>query len=259
MHAITYTFISSPLEQFEVVPLISLSLPVVGSFVLALTNIGLYSTLTTGLVVQQHVVTNNNYRLIPSRWSLSLEAMYASLSNMVREQIGTRHEIYTPFIYALFMFILIANLNGNIPYGYTVTTSGIAALGLSVFVFIAVTILGVYLHKVHFFAFFVPQGTPIALVPALVLIELVSYLARALSLGVRLWSNMVAGHTLLKILATFLTKLFSASLLIAVLTLIPFAIFVILIGLELAVSLIQSYVFCVLVCSYLKDAIELHL
>jgi F-type H+-transporting ATPase subunit a len=187
MHAITYTYISSPLEQFEVVPLISLSLPVVGSFVLALTNIGLYSTLTTGLVVQQHVVTNNNYRLIPSRWSLSLEAMYASLSNMVREQIGTRHEIYTPFIYALFMFILIANLNGNIPYGYTVTTSGIAALGLSVFVFIAVTILGVYLHKVHFFAFFVPQGTPIALVPALVLIELVSYLARALSLGVRLW------------------------------------------------------------------------
>lgn len=177
---------------------------------------------------------------------------------MVRDQVGSRHEIYTPFIYALFMFILVANLNGNIPYGYTVTTSGIAALGLSVFVFLAVTILGLRLHGVHFFSYFVPSGTPLALVPMLVLIETVSYLARAASLGVRLFSNMTAGHTLLKILATFLAKLFSAGVIVAVITLIPFAVFVALIGLELAVSLIQAYVFCVLTCSYLKDAIELH-
>ena len=138
------------------------------------------------------------------------------------------------------------------------SNKSIAALGLSVFVFLAVTILGLRLHGVHFFSYFVPSGTPLALVPMLVLIETVSYLARAASLGVRLFSNMTAGHTLLKILATFLAKLFSAGVIVAVITLIPFAVFVALIGLELAVSLIQAYVFCVLTCSYLKDAIELH-
>jgi F-type H+-transporting ATPase subunit a len=254
----TQAVILSPLEQFEVVPLISLHVPVVGDFVLALTNLGLYTLLTVGLLVSLHVVANNGYSLVPSRWSLALEAAYATLAGMVRDQVGSRHEIYTPFIYALFMFILVANLNGNIPYGYTVTTSGIAALGLSVFVFLAVTILGLRLHGVHFFSYFVPSGTPLALVPMLVLIETVSYLARAASLGVRLFSNMTAGHTLLKILATFLAKLFSAGVIVAVITLIPFAVFVALIGLELAVSLIQAYVFCVLTCSYLKDAIELH-
>jgi len=254
----TALFILSPLEQFEVVPLLSIMIPVLGSFVLAVTNLTLYCLLTVGLVVGLHVVGNNNHRLVPSRWSLAIESAVASISGMVRDQIGSRYEIYTPFIYSLFMFILLANLNGNIPYGYTVTTSGVAALGLSVFVFIAVTILGLWLHGVHFFSFFVPEGTPLPLAPMLVLIETVSYLARAASLGVRLFSNMTAGHTLLKILATFLTKLFGAGLVIAVVTLIPFAIFVALIGLELAVSLIQSYVFCVLTCSYLKDAIQLH-
>ena len=258
MTTLSLQLVSSPLEQFEVVPLISLHLPVVGSIVLALTNLGLYTLLTVGLLMGLHVVANNGYRLVPSVWSITLEAFYTTLSGMVRDQIGTRHEIYTPFIYALFMYILFANLNGNIPYGYTVTTSGIAALGLSVFVFIGVTILGLRLHNIHFFAFFVPSGTPLALVPLLALIETVSYLARAASLGVRLFSNMTAGHTLLKILATFLAKLFSAGVIVAIVTLIPFAVFVALIGLELAVSLIQAYVFSVLVCSYLKDAIELH-
>lgn len=144
------------------------------------------------------------------------------------------------------------------PYGFTVTTSAIAAMGLSVTVFLGVTALGLTRHQVHFFAFYVPSGTPLVLVPLLTLIELISYLARAVSLSVRLGSNMVAGHTLLKILATFLHKLFASSLLVAVVTLLPFAIFVGLIGLELAVSLIQAYVFVVLTSSYLKDALELH-
>lgn len=250
--------ICSPLEQFEVVPLISFNAPIMGSFVVALTNLGLYAMITVGLLVSVHVVANNQFRLVPSRWSVALEASYASLAQMVRDQIGTRHEIYTPLIYSFFTFILVANLNGNIPYAYTVATSGIAALGLSVFVFIAVTLLGLRLHGIHFFAFFVPSGTPLALVPLLTLIETVSYFARALSLGVRLFSNMTAGHTLLKILALFLSQLFTTSLVVAIVTLVPFAIFVALIGLEIAVSLIQAYVFCVLVCSYLKDAIELH-
>ena len=144
------------------------------------------------------------------------------------------------------------------PYSYTITTSIIVTLSLSFTILIGVTILGLYIHKVRFFSFFIPSGTPLALVPLLVLIELLSYSARAFSLGIRLFSNMVAGHTLLKILATFLGQMFASSIFMFVLTLIPFSIFIALIGLELAVSVIQAYVFCILTSSYLKDAILLH-
>ena len=252
------TVLFSPLEQFEVTPLVSITAPVLGNFVLALTNLGLYAIITVVLVLGLHVLGNNAHRLVPSRWSIAVESAYATVHGIVRDQIGPANEIYTPFVYALFWFVLVANLNGNVPYGYTITTSAIAAMGLSVLVFVAVTALGLSLHGVHFFSYFVPSGTPLALVPALVLIELISYLARAVSLGVRLFSNMVAGHTLLKILSTFLGQLFSAGLVTAVLTLIPFAVFVGLVGLEIAVSLIQAYVFVVLTCSYIRDAIELH-
>ena len=124
---------------------------------------------------------------------------------------------------------------GNIPYSFTITTSVIVTIGLSFTILIGVTILGLYNHKVRFFAFFIPSGTPLALVPLLVLIELVSYAARAFSLGIRLFANMCGGHTLLKILSTFLYQLFTSSLLVIIVTLIPFVIFIALIGLELAV------------------------
>lgn len=250
--------IASPLEQFEVVSLISLTAPVIGDFTIALTNHILYGILTLILIVGLHIISSNGHRLVPSRWSVAIESSYASVHSMVRSQIGANQEVYMPFIYALFWTILIANLNGNVPYGYTMTTSIITALGLSILVWVAVTTLGLERHGISFFAFFVPSGTPLVLVPILVLIELVSYVARAVSLGVRLWANIVAGHTLLHILATFLGQLFTAGIVTAVLTLIPFAVFVALVGLEIAVSLIQAYVFCVLVCSYIKDAIELH-
>lgn len=251
-------FINSPLEQFEVTDLFLNNSRLLGDTYLTLTNLGLYALITVFLVLGLHIVANNSYSLIPSKWSIALESAYASVHGMVRDQIGPANEIYTPFIYSLFFFIVIANLNGNIPYGFTITTSIIVAIGLSVMIFLGVTTLGLSIHGVHFFAYFIPSGTPLGLVPLLVLIELISYLARAVSLGVRLFRNMVAGHTLLKILSTFLAQLFTASILVAVVTLIPFAIFVALIGLELAVSLIQAYVFCVLTCSYIKDAIELH-
>lgn len=251
-------FINSPLEQFEVTPFISVTAPILGDFNLSLTNLGFYALITVFLVLGLHIVANNSYSLIPSKWSIALESAYASVHAMVRDQIGAANEIYTPFIYSLFFFIVIANLNGNIPYGFTITTSVIVAIGLSVMIFLGVTTLGLSIHGVQFFSYFIPSGTPLGLVPLLVLIELISYLARAVSLGVRLFANMVAGHTLLKILSTFLAQLFTASILVAVVTLIPFAVFVALIGLELAVSLIQAYVFCVLTCSYIKDAIELH-
>jgi F-type H+-transporting ATPase subunit a len=199
---------------------------------------------------------NNDTKLLPSKWSIALESLFASINSMVREQIGK--EIYLPFIYSLFVFILIANLTGNVPYSFTITSSIIVSIGLSFTIFIGVTILGLSIHRLHFFSYFIPSGTPLALVPLLVLIELISYIARAGSLGIRLFANIVAGHTLLKILSTFLYQMFSGGIVIAVLTLIPFSIFIALIGLELAVSFIQAYVLTILTCSYIKDAIELH-
>src|SRR6266576_1748848 len=145
---------------------------------------------------------------------------------MVREQLGK--EIYLPFIYSLFFFILISNLIGNIPYSYTITTSVIVTIGLSFTILTGVTILGLYIHKLHFFSYFVPSGTPLSLV------------------------------SLLKILSTFLYQMFNSTFIIAIFTLIPFAFFLALCGLEVAVSIIQAYVFVLLVISYIKDAIYLH-
>lgn len=249
-------YINSPLEQFEVISLLSLDAPIFGYIGLTLTNLALYSFLIFTLIVGLHYMGNNDTKLLPSKWSILLESLFASINSMVREQIG--REIYLPFIYSLFFFILIANLLGNIPYSYTITTSVIVSIGLSFTILIGVTILGLSIHKIHFFSFFIPSGTPLALVPLLVLIELISYLARAFSLGIRLFANVVAGHTLLKILSTFLYQMFSGGIIIFIVTLVPFALFLAITGLELAVSFIQAYVFVLLVCSYIKDAIELH-
>ena len=248
----------SPLEQFEVLSLVGLNAPLFGYLNFTLTNLALYTILVLFLVIGLHYLANNNLKLIPNNWSIALESSYASINSMVRDQIGSLNEVYLPFIYSLFFFILIANLTGNVPYSYTITTSIIVTLSLSFTILIAVTILGLKIHNLKFFSYFIPSGTPLALVPLLVLIELLSYSARAFSLGIRLFANLCAGHTLLKILSTFLYQMFSSSLIVAVLTLIPFTLFIALIGLELAVSFIQSYVFVILTCSYIRDAIEIH-
>ena len=250
--------INSPLEQFEVTNLLGLNAPIFGYLNLTLTNLALYCIIVLFLVISLHYIGNNNAKLVPSKWSIALESSFASINSMVREQIGSANELYLPFIYSLFFFILIANLTGNVPYSYTITTSIVVTLSLSFTILIGVTILGLYIHKLRFFAYFIPSGTPLALVPLLVLIELTSYLARAFSLGIRLFANMVAGHTLMKILATFLYQMFNTSLIVAILTLIPFTLFLAIMTLELAVSVIQAYVFTILTCSYIKDSIELH-
>nr|QRH18075.1 ATP synthase F0 subunit a [Clavulina sp.] len=243
--------INSPLEQFEVVSYININAPLLGYLNLAFTNLGLYSLLTLFLVISLHLVGNNEKKLVPSPWSIGLESSYASVLNTVRGQIGGANERYLPFIYSLFFFLLISNLIGNVPYQYAVGTSVIVSLGLSITIFMGVTILGLAKHKVHFLSFFVPAGTPFGLVPMLVLIEFISYIARAFSLGVRLFANLVAGHSLLKILSGLLAKLFTSGIIVLFVTLVPFAIFILLCGLEIAVSFL-------LTCSYLKDAIDLH-
>jgi F-type H+-transporting ATPase subunit a len=249
---------NSPLEQFEVVSFVNITSPVFGYTNLALTNLALYTFLVLISVIGLHLLGNNDNKLVPSLWSISLESSYHSIQSLVRSQIGGLNEKYLPFIYSLFFFILFSNLISNVPYNYAITTSLIVSLGFSFTIFIGVTLLGLYIHKIKFFSFFIPAGTPLMLVPLLVLIEFISYIARAFSLGVRLFANLTAGHTLLKILSGLLAKLFTSGILLFIVTLIPFSIFIALCGLEIAVSLIQAYVFCILTSSYLKDAIDLH-
>jgi F-type H+-transporting ATPase subunit a len=248
----------SPLDQFETFSLFSFSAPILGNFNISLTNLGLYTLIIFTIIVGLHSISNNNFALVPSSYSIALESLFATISSIVKNQIGENKEVYIPFIYSLFIFVLISNLVSNVAYNFAVTSSVIVCLGLSVTVFLGVTILAFKEHGIKFFSHFVPAGTPLALVPLLVLIELVSYLARAVSLGLRLFANITAGHTLLKILSTFLFKLFSTSLLVFVVTLIPFVIFIGIMTLEVAVSFIQAYVLTLLVCSYIKDAIYLH-
>lgn len=257
-HWLSIPLMSSPLEQFETMNFMSFTAPILGDFVISLTNVGFYSLLVLALVIGYHTLSANNHRIVPSKWSLSLESSYATLHNMVKEQVGSANEIYVPFVYSIFWFILLANLVGNVPYSFAFTSSVIVAMGLSVIIFLGVTVLGLMRHGIHFFSFFVPAGTPLALVPLLCLIELISYFARAFSLGVRLFANIVAGHTLLKILSGFLYPALTSGILLFFVTLLPIAIFIALVGLEIAVSVIQAYVFTILTCSYLKDAIELH-
>ena len=218
--------ILSPLSQFEVTSLIGLNAPIFGYLNITLTNLGLYASFILLVVIGLHFYGNNDFNLIPNKWSISLESSYASLNSMVREQIGNNNEIYLPSIYSLFFFILFGNLISNVPYSFAITSSVIVAIGFSVTIFLGVTILGLYTHKLHFFSFFIPSGTPLAMVPLLSLIEIVSYLARAITLGIRLFANLVAGHSLLKILSTFLLKFFNNGLFSSLISLVPFSIFV---------------------------------
>jgi F-type H+-transporting ATPase subunit a len=258
MYTQNHYIFNSPLDQFEVLSLFSIQIPLLGYINLTLTNLGLYSLLTIFLIISFHYFGLNNQKLIPSQMSIVLESIYASVLSMVKSQIAGANEKYLPLIYTLFFFIIIANLTGNVPYNFTVTTSVIVTMGLSITIFLSVTIISLYSHGLKFFSYFIPGGTPLLLVPLLTLIEFVSYLARAFSLGIRLFANMLSGHTLIKILSTFLGQMFASSIISFVITLIPFSIFVALLGLELVVSIIQAYVFCILVCSYLNDSIHLH-
>lgn len=248
----------SPLDQFETFSLIGFTAPIVGDFYLSFTNLGLYSFIVLTIIVGLHYLGNNNFALVPSSYSIALESLFATISNIVRNQIGENKESYIPFIYSIFLFVLIANLTSNVPYSFAMTSSLICCLGVSVTIFFGVTILSLVKHNIKFFSFFLPGGTPAPLVPLLVLIELVSYLARAVSLGLRLFSNIAAGHTLLAILSSFLFKLFTGNLIFAALTLIPFVVFTAIVGLEIAVSFIQAFVFSLLTASYIKDAEYLH-
>jgi F-type H+-transporting ATPase subunit a len=184
--------------------------------------------------------------------------LYMFLSDLVKEQVGKPGEIYFPVIFTVFTFIVTANLIGMIPYGFTTTSHVVITFALSVSVFIGVTIVGFQKHGIDFLSFLLPPGAPLALAPLLVVLELVSYCFRAISLGVRLFANMMAGHTLVTILAGFGWTMACSGGVLLVASIVPMLIVFALTGLELGVAVLQAYVFTILSCIYLNDAISLH-
>jgi F-type H+-transporting ATPase subunit a len=211
------------------------------------------------LVLLVSFIANNNNKIIPNNWSLSAESLYDTAHSIVVNQINAnKGQIYFPFIFALFIFILVNNLIGMIPYSFASTSHFILTFSISFTIVLGATFLGFQKHGLHFFSLFVPAGCPLGLLPLLVLIEFISYLARNVSLGLRLSANILSGHMLLNILAGFCYNIMNSGLLFFFLGLIPLAFIIAFSGLELGIAFIQAQVFVVLTSSYIKDALELH-
>jgi len=251
--------INSPLDQFEVRNLISLDAPILANIHLSITNIGLYLTIGAFIALTLNLLATNYNKVLYNSWSLSQESIYATVHSIVINQInGKEGQMYFPFIYTLFIFILINNLIGMVPYSFASTSHFILTFSISFTVVLGATILGFNKHGLEFFSLFVPAGCPLGLLPLLVLIEFISYLARNVSLGLRLSANILSGHMLLNILAGFCYNIMTSGFFFLFLGLIPLAFIIAFSGLELGIAFIQAQVFVVLSSSYIKDALDLH-
>ena len=251
--------ISSPLDQFEVRDLLFIDIPILENLHISLTNIGFFLTIGALYLIILNISSTNFNKLVSNEWSISQESMYATIHSLVINQINPRiGQIYFPFLYTLFIFILINNLIGLIPYSFASTSHFVLTFALSFTIVLGVTILGFQKHGLKFFSLFVPAGCPLALLPLLVLIELISYLARNISLGLRLAANITAGHMLLNILSGFVYNIMNAGVFYIILAMLPLAFIIAFSGLELGIALIQAQVFVVLTSSYIKDGLDLH-
>ena len=239
---------ASPVEQFKLKSLVPFEL---GGVDLSYTTSSLWMTITVIGVTAFLTLSMRGGRLVPGRWQSMAEMSYEFIANMIREDVGAEGRKYFPFIFTLFMFILVGNLVGMIPFAYTFTSQIIVTFAMAVTIFIGVTVIGLVRHGLHFFSLFVPSGTPLILAPLLIPIEVISYFVRPVSLSVRLFANMMAGHTMMKVFGGF-------TVLLGVLGVAPIILLVALTGFEIMVAVLQAYVFTVLTCLYLNDAIHLH-
>jgi len=250
--------IASPLDQFEIRDLINLE--ILGpNMHLSLTNIGLYLTIGGLIIFTLSILATNYNKLVSNNWSIAQESLYMTIHGIVTNQINAKNgQVYFPFIYTLFIFILINNLIGMIPYSFASTSHFALTFALSFTIVLGATILGFSRHGLKFFSLLVPAGCPVGLLPLLVTIELISYLARNVSLGLRLAANITAGHMLLSILSGFVYNIMNSGVIFFVLGLIPLLFIIAFSGLELAIAFIQAQVFVVLASSYIKDGLDLH-
>ena len=237
-----------PLEQFTIERLVPLH---IGRLDVSFTNSALLMTIAVVLITALLVLGTRKAALVPGRWQSVTEMAYEFVANMVDTNAGHGARDFFPFVFTLFMFILFSNLLGLVPYSFTITSHIIVTFALAAVVFIGVTIVGIVRHGFHFLRLFVPEGVPVALLVLLVPIELLSYFIRPFTLSIRLFANMLAGHTMLAIFGGFAAS-------VGLFAIFPLGINVLLVGLELLVAALQAYVFAILTCLYLRDALHLH-
>ena len=239
----------SPMEQFEIKRLLNFH---IGSLDASYTNSALWMTIAVILAFLLFVVGMQRKALVPGRVQSMAELGYEFVANMVRDNVGDAGKKYFPFVLTLFVFILFCNVLGLIPYSFTATSHIIVTFAMAAVVFVGVTIIGFVRHGAHFLSLFVPKGVPFVLLLLLVPIEIISYFVRPFSLSIRLFANMLAGHTMLKVFGGFVVMLGIIG------GWAPLAFIVVFTGLELLIAFLQAYVFAILTCLYLNDAIHLH-
>ena len=237
----------SPLEQFEILPIFQI--PFVFTNASLILIIGFFFIYT---------FYNIKEKFIPTRFQQIFETIFNTTIELSYANIGKQGKHFVPLIFVLFFFILLCNLIGMIPYSFTLTSHLIITFTLSLTIYVGFNIIGIKKHKIFFLNLLLPSGSSIFLVPLLVPLELVSYIFRVISLPVRLFANMMAGHTLLKVIAGFAWAMLNVNSFIFIAHFIPLLLLVILIGLEFGVAIIQAYVFTILTCMYINDALNLH-
>ena len=202
------------------------------------------------------VATTNKHHTMNSE--LKAETIYQFIQNIVFESLGFVGNKFFPFLFTMFIFVFASNLVGMVPYSFTITSHILFTFSLGLMTFLGINFIGLKCHGLHFFSLFLPPGSPLILAPLLVPIELISYVFRVIALSVRLFANMMAGHTLLKILATFAWKMLNIGGLFVIVQIFPLIVIIAITGLELAIAFLQAYVWITLCCLYLSDAFSLH-
>jgi len=244
-----------PIHQFEIVPIIPFE---VSGIDLSFTNSSLWMMIAMVSSSVFLILAAQKKALVPGRLQMSAEFLYEAIANMIRENIGSKGRQYFPLIFTLFLIVLMGNVLGLIPHSFTYTSHIIVTAALAMLVFFTVTILGFVNHGVKFLSMFAPAGVPLPLQFLIVPIEILSFFIRPLTLSVRLFANMMAGHLVLKIFAIFSTLFLSLGAAGPILGLIPATFNVAIYALELLVALLQAYIFAILSCIYLKDTVDLH-
>jgi len=240
--------VANPLEQFEIKKILDVDLGFVDA---SFTNSALFMVLSVAVVGVFLIGGMRQRSLVPGRWQSMVEISYEFVANMVRDNVGSDGRKYFPFIFSLFMFLLAGNMLGLLPYSFTFTSHIAVTFAMALVVFIGTTVIAFAKHGVKFFGFFLPHGTPIFVAPLLVPIEILSYFFRPISLALRLFANMTAGHTLLKVFGGFVVAMGVAGV-------VPLVAVVAVTGIELIIAFLQAFVFTILTCIYLNDALHMH-
>ncbi|KJE36686.1 ATP synthase F0F1 subunit A [Thalassospira sp. HJ] len=239
---------AGPLEQFEIKPLAELS---VAGIDVSFTNSALWMVIAAVLVTGFMTLSMRRGALVPGRWQGAAEVMYEFVANMLKDNVGSAGRKYFPFVFTLFMFVLFGNLLGMIPHSFTFTSHIAVTFAMALVIFLGVTVIGFMRHGTHYLRMFFPEGAPLATAIILVPIEIISYFSRPFSLAIRLFANMTVGHIMLKVIGGFVG-------LIGILGVLPFAMLTGITVLEFGIAALQAYVYTILTCIYLHDAIHMH-